>query len=92
MLCSGVLERELGSPRSASNVFYPEKANVAIGINVEHVAVQRPEPASEAPRMILPLRRGVGRYVQPSSFMASPACQILVIWRIFSPSNSMTYT
>ena len=27
---------------------------------------------------------------QPSSFMAQPAFQIFVMWRILSPSNSMT--
>jgi hypothetical protein len=34
MLCSDVLERELGSPCFARDVFYPEKADVAIGIDV----------------------------------------------------------
>ena len=27
---------------------------------------------------------------QPSSFIARPACQILVMWTILSPSNCMT--
>ena len=33
-----------------------------------------------------------GDQIHPSSFMAHPACQIFVICRIFSPSNSITYT
>lgn len=34
--------------------------------------------------------RTPGRYVQPKSLIAQPAFQIFVMWRIFSPSNSMT--
>ena len=33
---------------------------------------------------------GRNHYTQPSSFMAKPECHILVMCRIFSPSNSMT--
>ena len=31
-------------------------------------------------------------YTQPSSFIASPECQILVMWLILSPSKNITYT
>ncbi len=35
--------------------------------------------------------RGLARvYAQPSSFIANPACQILVMCAILSPSNCMT--
>lgn len=47
------------------------------------------------PYLPVPLRCSVseGQYqAQPSSFIASPACQIFVMWRIFSPSKSITYT
>ncbi len=35
-------------------------------------------------------RRRLSLYAQPRSFMARPACQILVMWTILSPSNCIT--
>lgn len=41
------------------------------------------------PSALLPLGEQAAPYAQPSSFIAQPAFQILVMWRILSPSNSM---
>ena len=63
---------------------------------MEQLRLVQPEPAltqalSPMAAWTIQLRRAsYFRYIQPSCFRLIPSFQILVMWRIRSPSNSIT--